>query len=513
MENYSKGAFVPETFSICVCNKNIGSELSEDFTLPDYQPELRKLLKLTPILTPPAHYIGAGQIELSGNISYDVLYCGEDGQLYSARIPSTYSFETTMDDVADADMSEGMRVMASVDPESVTGRVMAPRKIGIRTRLGAHICAYAPARVTETITGLDDVSSLRRLLGRAEYADIIACAEESVPMGDEVIVEQREGEIRMIGADGRVFVSEASAANDCIMCRGELILGIMICREGSEEIECITRKLPFAREMSAPGVSVGDECRAWGECQTVNVSVGEGRLICEASMSLSAEAQKKQAFTYTRDIYSTAAPVEVVYADKVLTRPLRASNGNFTQSGVFDAAENQIPAGARIINADGYASVDSMTAERGRCVMTGEVRYNSLYADGEEYGCRELSQPWRYEADIGSDVSDGELDGSAELTVISCRARMDGERVSVDSEISAAWRACRPVRVKMPADARFSPMTEARRGDCIVCYPESSDTLWSVARRYRADADRVCANNSLTGDPMMSLAGVKYLII
>ena len=110
MENYNKGEFVHEQFRICVCDKKESAELSEEFTLPDYQPEINKLLKIDAVLTPPVQYIGSGKVELSGSICYDVLYCGEDGQLYSSRVTSDYSMNTDMRDTADADISVFSRI-------------------------------------------------------------------------------------------------------------------------------------------------------------------------------------------------------------------------------------------------------------------------------------------------------------------------------------------------------------------------------------------------------------------
>ena len=511
MENYNKGEFVPEQFRICVCDKKESTELSEEFTLPDYQPEINKLLKIDAVLTPPVQYIGAGTVELSGSICYDVLYCGEDGQLYSSRVTSDYSMNTDVKDVEGADMSTGVSVCARVYPENVTGRVTAPRKISMRTRLGADVKVYANARCEERIIGLDDASTLRRLLCRVGYADVMSVCDEAVTLGDEIIIDQREGDVRVISANGKVFVSEATATDDGVICRGELMMGILLCRDGENKFEFISRKLPFTHEISSMSITRDSECCAWGDCQTVNVSVQDGRLGCEAIIALYAQAQTKKQLIYPRDIYSTAADASVEYEHKTLTCPIRAANGNFTQSGVFETESNALPSGATVICVDGSADILDITAEGRRCVITGEVKYDLLYSDGDELGRAQLTSPLRYEADMPSESEGAEFD--AVLTVISCRARMDGERVSLDSEIAVAWRACKPVKIKMPCEARFSPAPAARRGELVVCYPADSDTLWSVARRYRADAARICENNSLSKGLEDALEGVGYLIV
>ena len=514
MENYSKGAILPEKFSICVCDRVVGCELSEEFTLPDYRPEIRKLLRVTPTFAPPSVYAGAGRLEFGGGMSYRVLYCGEDGKLYSVDLPASYSFDTEMEDYPGT--AGGVVAMADIVPDSVTGRVIAPRKIGIRTGISAHVRGYADTEAPVVTTGLDDTASQRRLVGRGECANVLRGSVNDIVISDDLIPDSREGEIRVIQGEGSVFVSEATAANGCIMCRGEVMLRLMMCREPGDGVECLVRKLPFATEIPVAGVAPGCECRAWGDCSAVTSSVGDGRIACDVTMWLEAEAQCKQSFNYTKEIYSTVADTEAVKCDKQLTRPLRAANGNFTQSAVLELAEAGLPAGATIIDTRASAGVQGIESERGRCVVTGEVRYNILYADGEGYGCCELACPLRYETDSGQDAPEGSLEGDARLTVFGCRARMDGERLSVDSEVGVAMRICCPEKVSMVSEARFSPVVSDCAGDVVVCYPDSSDTLWSVARRYRADAGRVCSLNNLkpqTPDSADSLGGAKFLIV
>lgn len=518
MEKYRKGDFTPGPFYIRVCEKSLADDLNEDFTLPDYQPEIRRLLRVCVSLTPPARYVGGGNAELSGNALYDVLYVGDDGKLYSSHLNSTYSFTAPLDDAPDADPSAGVCVLAHISPDSVTGRVLAPRRLGIRTRLHADVSAFAEANHIESLSGLDSPSSLRRLTGEGECAHVVYACEESVPLGDEIIPEARDGEIRIIDTDGRVFISEATSANNCIVCRGELMVKIMLCREGGDDnVEILNRKLPFSREISADGVAPGCECRAWGSCSGVNVTVGDGRLLCEATISLEAEAVMRESFDYTRDIYSTASSTEGVYSERTLPQPIRCACGNFTHSAVFDAAANGIPADAEIIDVSGTASSGQIVSEKGRCQLSGEATYTVVYRNSDGYGSAELSEPFRFGLDIPAGTPEGVLSGASEQCMTSARARMDGERISLDSEIAVALRASRDATVRMLDEARFAPGTLPRGGECVVCYPDRGDTVWSVAKRYLADAERLASSNSVkvsgAPDSAESLAGVKFLII
>ena len=54
MEKYIKGEFTPGTLRLPVCRRQLVNDLAEELTLPDYQPAVNRLLRITPVVTPPA---------------------------------------------------------------------------------------------------------------------------------------------------------------------------------------------------------------------------------------------------------------------------------------------------------------------------------------------------------------------------------------------------------------------------------------------------------------------------
>jgi hypothetical protein len=113
------------------------------------------------------------------------------------------------------------------------------------------------------------------------------------------------------------------------------------------------------------------------------------------------------------------------------------------------------------------------------------------------------------------------LDGTpifdGRVSVIHCRARMDGERVGVDAELAVAIRTHLPAPFVAMSDANFGEEVTRRRGEYVICFPAPDDTLWSVAKRYHAPlAALTAANNLPTGADVSSpesLDGAGYLIV
>ena len=67
-------------------------EVSEEFTLPDYMPEVRRIVSCTAQVLPENKYLESSEVSLSGLAAYTVLYVGEDGELVSAPLNSDLHF-------------------------------------------------------------------------------------------------------------------------------------------------------------------------------------------------------------------------------------------------------------------------------------------------------------------------------------------------------------------------------------------------------------------------------------
>ena len=49
-----------------IAQRDVNTDISEDFTLPDYNPEIRKVLYLRTSILPPARFVSGNKIDVSG---------------------------------------------------------------------------------------------------------------------------------------------------------------------------------------------------------------------------------------------------------------------------------------------------------------------------------------------------------------------------------------------------------------------------------------------------------------
>ena len=65
-------------------------ESNGDFILPDYLPEIRKILQVTTDLVPVGKYVGGGRAAFSGNCCHTVTYLDGEGKVASAPLTAPY---------------------------------------------------------------------------------------------------------------------------------------------------------------------------------------------------------------------------------------------------------------------------------------------------------------------------------------------------------------------------------------------------------------------------------------
>ncbi|MBQ7321762.1 MAG: LysM peptidoglycan-binding domain-containing protein [Clostridia bacterium] len=527
---------VPSTVQTPFCNKTVSAELTQEFVLPDYSPEMRKLLRVTPTVQPPSRFLGIGEAEFSGNVCFSVLYLGADGAPYSTELSLPYSFRTPIENDERTASDRPICTDAAISVDSVSPRLNAPRKLRIHCRLSALITGLYDVETDMNVPhdGDDRPETRETVLAVARTA---FAAGEIMELTDELTVPAGEGELRLIESGGAVQLLETTLTESTVTCRGELHWKVLLTRdpaggEPAEEtataapaadapIEVLTRRIPFSQEIELSAVpSHGTwEVMACGTCTGITARVEEDRVLCAATVALEAQVQGSEDRTFVCDCFSTKYQSTCEMRRYVCRRPVLCLNGNVTEGGTIALADAGIPTGSTPIDLSADAVSLAAVCERGRAVLVGEGRYRLLYRTAEgELGCAEFRLPLRYEiAEAGGLGENCALLGDVRAVMLGGRARTDGESLTVDAEWALAARIYTEESVEAVSELHPGEAWESTQGAYVLCYPARGETLWNIAKRYHTAIRPLAALNRLSGaaDPATpaSLEGVRFLMI
>ncbi len=515
MEYNQKTEALGARMQAAVCDRTVTTELASDFSLPDYQPEVKRLLRVRATVSPADKYIGAGNAELSGTVDYHILYAGNDGALYCANQTGEYRFSCPVEMTGDFDLGEGICCDVETVADTLSGRVVAPRRLSLKCRLRSRVRMYGTRVLEEHISGNTNDGELQRLKKHAQCARLFVGTSEAIQLGDEILCDAQAENLRVITADAEVYVNEAEAGSGCVNCRGEVALKLLTCMEGSEELPAVQlRKIPFSASVPVDGAEVNCDCIASGVCTELNITVEDGRILCEVAVRLNAHAQRNEELIYTCDLYSTKALTECRYENVLLPCAIKCTGGNFSLNTMLTLEEAGLRREQTVIDMILTPGALNLECENGRYIVTGRCRALAILWSGEEYGAQEFELPFRYETE-GSEEEIKDYDCT--VTPISCRARMDGERIAIDAEMYVNLATRTEQKHNLLTDAVIGEEIKAGGAAYTVCYPAREDTLWSVAKRYHRAVGEIAQMNPLSGSPAAdsadSLDGVSYLLV
>ncbi len=109
----------------------VTNDCSEDFVLPDYYPEIRRIIGVRCTAAAEGKYVSGDEIEADGCVVYTVLYTDGDGEI--CQVSETTQYTASLPVKGDGLSPDGIVLDTAAD--GVVCRVTAPRKITLSAKV------------------------------------------------------------------------------------------------------------------------------------------------------------------------------------------------------------------------------------------------------------------------------------------------------------------------------------------------------------------------------------------
>ena len=495
-------------------------EAQGDFILPDYLPEIRKIIRIDTKIIPSGKFIGASRATLAGIAAYNLIYTDSDGKLAATSLSSDYEFSVPLP----SEHGE-LYVVADGTLENTQCRLGGPRKLSLRTGIKNRVHVYSSGAVSEIVDeGAGDVKALFAIVDTM----VTKCASSGEFSVSETV------DIDGFSADSLhanfttadLVVKEAKMSHDAVGCRGEIYVKCNISSEAGE-VFTVMKKIPFEQIVNVPTENM-QHCIAYGRCSYVNCSLVPNGEACALNIELGAELDVECcgniSLSLMCDAYSTELESAPVYKNESFSYSLGATMGNYTVDASRHRSEDEENIIA-ILDTRARADIKSVMEKEGRAVVCGECRVEALTSsagriDGVEYGNSEIIIPFKIETELRV-PRDEALSFDAHVEAVTPHARLEQDSISADAEIFLCVRASKKNTRRLLESVSFGGelKKDKRMGEVIVVYPEDEDTLFSIAKRYRVCYEELARENGIpeeyvkSPDEKYTLDGISNLLI
>ncbi len=466
---------------ICLpmCDRRVPCDISNEFTMPDYKPEIRRVLHVCPVVSVPAKYISSSSAEFSGNIDYNVLYVGADGELHSMPFSSEYSFETPIE-AEGFDFNDEIASCCDTAVESLAVRLLGPRKINVKCRINSQVRIFGRKLIDQNFDFENSCDHIETLEEKVNNARIIRVDSDAIEMSDETVTTSENSGV--ISANADVHVLSIRPIDSCATLNGEIILKLLcVDIDDTSKTNVISKKIPFVTDVDADGVTSDSICAAKGYISDLAVTVEDERIICDMSLCLQLEAQNNEEINVVRDVYSTKYETNCTVKSYNLPSIGFAENGNFSMNEKISRESLGLPESFEIIDVYGTVTAEGCEIRDSKAELRGTAKYTLIVKAGDEYSSQPITLPVKYVFDCDDNNITSYIN---EINVISCAVRCDGDTVSLDAELGVVSVGLSSNVVTVVDDVKFSDEIIKSKGEITVVYPSADDDLWSVAKRY-----------------------------
>ncbi len=501
------------TLGAISCDTVITHDVSEEFTLPDYVCEVRRVLLTRAQVLPESKYIsdtqGGTRLDFGGTVTYSVIYTDDEGKLCSTPLSSSYEASATL-------KCQGGDILVDTIADNVTTRVNAPRRLTVKTRLKSRILGFESRDFVEQIEGKSSADELfiERLTKNVESLSVASGSLQGIRMSEKFDTGSKKS-LRPVLCDAISYLDEVRASNGGVSCRGSAIVKCLC--ESDGELVQLSRALPIYEEVELEGALQGDMARAEIRCVSLSISSEENDDGCELFFDLSceidAQAYRNTESILTADCYSTKNDMDTSYKTIDIYSAVKCQNGSMTFNDSIKRKSKDI---VEIIDTPLECICEKCEIKGERAIIHGRL-LASVIGKGEEkengeceYLCENHELPFKYEIPLDKECENPIFRVHIECALTS--ARYADDKLHLVAELYPCVEIFDKTSESVLDSASIKKDKEFRESaSCIRAYfPKDGDVLWEIAKRYHTSRNKIVEQNSLDGD---SLDNIKSLII
>lgn len=472
--------------------------VDSDLTLPDYCPDIQRILKccITPQIT--GVQPSGGRITVDGSVVIRLIYVCEQGKLHCHE--QTHPFSRFVE-VTDLPQDVCARVHAKT--EYVNCRAVSQRRVDIHASVTLLVRATAPSSGELIDQAEGSGVQLRRC--SVPVSTVKCCVQRSFTVSEVLELGDTQPQIaQIISTTSCIRVREIKVIPNKILLKGELEIRTLYCSdESGGTAEKMTSSIPISQILEAEGID--EQCSSDVRLETTCLEVtprgdaeGNMRLLdVTARICANICAYVDSEAPMVTDAYSTAYELN---AEHRIVRLMRLTD-------IF--ADTSLCKGRLELSATGITSVvdlwcSGITASAaprdGQLAVTGTATVCILLVDsGGELQYVERQMDYKYLRRLGE--ADGNIQCDPSVTVSALDYVMGSEgRLDVRLELSITASVFEVIEKKVITDLTLleEHSKEQKAAALTIYYCDAGENVWDIAVRYNTTVQAIMSENQLT---------------
>ena len=486
--------------------------LDADISLPDYCPEIQRILKCTVCPGITAVQNNSGRVTADGNAVVRILYIGDNGKIsgYEQSYPVQKFIESSK-------ITSDCAVNVTVKADYANCRAVNSRRIDVRAMMS--FCFRAVKKRDEEVLCSSDGAGMQILADEFDFASMTGVCERLFGIGEVVeIPDDKPSASQIINVSACAVSTDTKVINNKALVKGECVVKIYYISDGNDSIESVEHSMPISQIVELDGLNENSECSlkiGVYSCEGILKADSSGNMkLIELNAKLGAylAAFENKPLTLISDAYSTEHEIRnTPKSMEVLT-----FNGGFDTSFTNKVVLESIGVSVDCIIAVWCSDLRySFASKEDKCVVSGMYLATILYKDSEKQnGIIQKTVDFDYSVKMNGKSERIVCHGSAQISACSC-AVVGESRLELKTEMLLSGIILSGSVRKYIGNIEILNENEKREKPCAltIYYCDKGEKLWDISKKYGTTVDSIMQENNMDSDiteksGMMLIPGV-----
>lgn len=472
-----------------------------DISLPDYCPDIQRILKCQVYPHITSRRITGDRLELEGSYTVKVFYldsggmavrCCENNQSFSAGITLKQS-------------ADNAQIFAFTRVEYINCRATSPRRLDIHGSFSA--CARVICQGESEIISNIDADEVEQQKITLTLNKVVGFAQQQFNI-DEVLElgPGKPAADNLLKADAFASLQDYKIVANKIMIKGEVCVKFLYSSCDDDcSLEVMEYAIPFSQMLDCDGAT--EDCMyniklsiAGIEVQIKNDYSGDQTYFdVQVRVFANAVAYKNSDITLVNDAYSKVSELNISYKQKSIDNVIEFIENTDTLKSALPLEDVSV---SKVMDIWNEMSTVSADFENGQINYKGKVNACVLALNAENKPVYfERMIDFTYAHPYAGKAENIKCSASMYVAGISYRITGDGIDIKLDLKLSVTVYSQFSLKIITDVIADESkPRVKDKSAALSIYYADTGESLWNIAREYCTSVNAIKLENELNSE-------------
>ncbi len=488
-----------------IFNETSEQTVDSDFGLPDYCPDIQKILKCRIEPQIDSRNITADRIEIEGTAVVRIIYV--DAIKMSVRCTEQsfpYSITSNLKSAPDNAV-----IQTDIKVSYLNCRALSPRRLNIHGafNVGIKVIERCSVRTVNHIKG-SDIQQKKTTL---PYSRLDSVTNQQFTVTETLEQGQGRAAIQsVIRSDVIITKGETNSVSGKLMYKGELLVKLLYLTDLDHgKTDSMEYSIPFSQVIDLGNITGASKIAVRSNVMSHSISLrseigfDDPLPVLNAKISLTAFAFTDNRMTMISDCYSTLYDVKQDTEEISLPALLAVLNENIVEKTNVDLTDNTA---VKVIDVWCESGAAVFSRKDNKPCLCGKYNICILAVDSEDnIFYTERSSEFSHIISLPDDCDD--ITAYLENKCVSAGFRIcSDKRIEVRAEMCVTGEIYAKHKEKCVTSLTSDESSPKKNdfGTVVLYFADRSESVWDIARQYCTSAEKIISENELEEDILSS---------